>query len=159
MINTPESNIKLTDNQTKAIDIANQKLVVIQNEIAVATKVLNSTKNDSIVATKEKLWQEELLSDIKSKTNEAQSKLDVINTSITTQGEILSSINQEIAQKSISLNSKEMELKDREDNVSKKEEEVFSRQEELSQKEVNHEEISKRFKRKVEMLKEVITQF
>lgn len=156
MITNSESNPVLTEEQQKAIELTTHRLFVLETEISVATKVLGSLRNDSIKASKDKSYQEELLLSISSQVSEGTNKLNSLNETVVKQSELLSSISQEIAQKSTSLNEKEDTLKDREDMVSKKEEEIFERQEILTQKELVFEEKEERFNKRVDKINKAI---
>lgn len=75
MIETPSKNVELTFEQLQQIDVVQKNLANLHNETSIATKLLIVTRKDTEKATKEKVYQEELLADLKIKTEVAEDKL------------------------------------------------------------------------------------
>lgn len=65
MIDSPNENVKLTFEQLQQIDVVEKQLANLQSEIVNANKILKGTKMEADRATKEKIYQEQLLEDVK----------------------------------------------------------------------------------------------
>lgn len=76
MIDSPNENVKLTFEQMQQIDIVQKRLSVLESEITSATKILKGTKSECDRAVKEKLYQEELLANIKEVVEQFTVKKD-----------------------------------------------------------------------------------
>lgn len=139
MIINEEGNVRLTDEQVKAIDVANQRLYGIHNEINSATRTLSALKNDSVVALKDKTYQEEQLSSTVTSVQLAISHLNQVNESVASKTVELSDITQKIAVKGSELVAKENELIKREAEISLKEEELVTRETALTKAESDHD--------------------
>ena len=137
MITNEDSNVQLTPEQLQAIDVAQQRLYNLQNETTVATRTLSALKNDSVVALKDKDYQEKLLADVVSKVTAVQIQLNTLEISANSSREILNSLTQEIAKKSDILAVMEADFKKRDDDLAQKERELTDRETQVSAKEAD----------------------
>lgn len=80
MIETPEKNIVLSFEQQNHLNTFQNKLANLEGEIVKAQKNLKGIKMESERATKEKEYNEELLSEIGSKIEKNQNQLKDIKT-------------------------------------------------------------------------------
>lgn len=117
MIEAPEKNLELTPEQVEKEAIFRQRLQNLENEISIATKNLKVIKADVEKATKEKTYQEEILSNISSNVEEKTSLFNKINQELIDKNELLYQINSKISSTSAEQEAKVMSLKDREDKV------------------------------------------
>jgi len=83
MLNQPENNIKLSDEQALAIEETKSRLANLEAEISIANKNLKGIKLENEKAIKEKIYLEELLAGLSPQIESKQSELQKINDSIT----------------------------------------------------------------------------
>ena len=74
MQTSPNENVKLTFEQMQQIDVVEKRLANLQIEVSLATKLLTETRLDSERLTKERIYQNGLLSDLLRKVEEADLK-------------------------------------------------------------------------------------
>ena len=115
---TNEPNLKLTDEQTKQIEVAINKLNMLQVETIAQQKLLTQTKAENIRALEEKKYleveKEKLeieITDIKKNISTRTDILDGINAEIST-------LEKESVEIKMSQNNREMILKEMEDSAS-----------------------------------------
>lgn len=96
MLIQPESVVIVGDEKQKAIDLANQKLFIIQNEIAIAQKTSRQEKAESERLTKERMYQEELLESSMSAASESVNKLNALSEEVSQSERKLDAIKAEI---------------------------------------------------------------
>lgn len=119
MINNEENNLKLTHEQLEAIDLANQRLSVIQTETAIATKALNSMRIESQTALKDKTYQEEQLTITIALVATNTSRVNQLNEQIEIKVNELASITQNIAVKADELTLRETSILEKEESLNK----------------------------------------
>jgi chromosome segregation ATPase len=127
MLSTPESNVVFTDDQKKQLEVFETRLSNTQSEVRVAAKALSAINNDTVVAIKEREYQDDLLASITAQIDVARKTFDEVNEQIPVARETLSSLQRDIAEKDGAMNVKQMELKDREDAVTKREKDVSTK--------------------------------
>lgn len=144
MLTNEEENPKFTKEETTQINEAQRRLHVLENEISIATKNLSVTKKDAEKAYKEKIYQENLLSETKDKVRQASEFLNELLDQIRESKEILEKntelaqkINTENEEKSNLLNQKEKELFDFESDLKSKSEDYNIKLSELSKEQVS----------------------
>lgn len=152
-------NIKLTPEQTQAIETSQQRLTIIQIEIANTTKALNALKNDSSIALKDANYQKEILANINIQIAQANETLDALKKSIVKNQSIESDLREEIETNTKIQTEKEMSLKDREVTIEKKENDIKNKELALNQLVANHAKEYFNFSTKVVNLKEVLKDF
>lgn len=129
MITNPEeNNIKLTSEQTQAIEETKSRLMNLEVEISIANKNLKALKSDTERITKEKIYQEELLAKVNTQIDDANSRLTSLLGAVLTGTNALSEVNQEIGKKGDILKAMELEFKSREDTLSSKEADLVTRE-------------------------------
>lgn len=157
MYTPEENNVKLTDEQLKAIEMVQHRLTVLQNEVTSATKVLNSIKNDSVVAVRDLAYQNDLLATVTAQVKEAKDKLNVLNETNANLTESNSKLGIEIASKNAELSTKEAGLADKENTILEKENGLSNKKAWLDKSVREFTEEKEEFNAKVAKLKEVIS--
>lgn len=156
MITTPdENNAVLTPEQSKKLDEASLRLANLQNEEIIATKLMNSLKNDLSRIAKEKEYQDSILTETKKQVEDAQKKhieLNVANLSLSTS---IAEINNEIAKNSKAQEDREMALKDREAKNDKKEQQLSLLEDKINRKIESHTKDKEDFVTTVKRLKDI----
>lgn len=74
MRTAPTENVKLTLEQLQQIDVVQTRLSVLESEITTAQKILKGTKSECERATKERLYQEELINGLKEPLEQLEAK-------------------------------------------------------------------------------------
>lgn len=127
MIDTPTDNVKLTFEQMQQIDVVEKRLVVLKNEITISQNLLMGTRMETDRATKEREYQEELLSNLQSQVEDFSNKKDAlvldINSSIEINDKLkleTTKMNEENHRKISEIVSRENELKIKEENFNKR---------------------------------------
>lgn len=127
MIDTPSDNIKLTFEQMQQIDVVEKRLAVLKNEITISQNLLIGTRMEMDRATKEKEYQEELLSNLQTQVEDFSKKKDIlineINSSIETNDKLKeesTKINNENYIKISEINSRQSDLESKEENFNKR---------------------------------------
>jgi len=117
MLNTPNSNVKLTlENIQQEAEIQG-RLSVLQSEITNATKILRGTKMEIDRAIKEKSYQEDLLKKTLQDTEKATNKFNEILVEIKTNEKTLNDIKKESVSIRLSQDNKSQELSKREKDL------------------------------------------
>lgn len=155
----PNKNVQLTFEQLQQINVVENRLGNLQNEIALAVKLLPETRNDLEQATKNKLYQEELLAIVSVKVSEKQSISTNLDEVILEKRVELNQLLSEISTKKSLFDKKEMEFKDREDKISEKEQQLSAQGNAIGKERVILENDKAEFKSKVDKLQEVISTF
>jgi len=156
MLNQPENNIKLSDEQALAIEETKSRLANLEAEISIANKNLKGIKLENEKAIKEKIYLEELLAGLSPQIESKQSELQKINDSITEQSIVLGGLINEAKEQSNVNGAKELELKTREIELKAIESKVFREAEELKQGLVKVAEDKKKIDGFIEKLSAVI---
>ncbi len=76
MITQPENNIRLEENQAKAIEETKIRLLNLESEISIATKNLKNIRTETERATKENAYQNEVLLSLNEQIVSKQVKKD-----------------------------------------------------------------------------------
>lgn len=155
----PESNAKLTFDQLQAIDVTQKRLANLESEVNIATKSLKVAKLDADRATKENLYQNELLGIVTAQVAEKQKKSTELDEQILEKSNELRTISQKVAEFTSKQTIKEMELKDREDKVSAKELQLSNQGNALGKERIILENDKAEHAQKFNKLKEVIQTF
>lgn len=160
MITIPEeNNAVLTPEETAQINEASLRLANLQNEILIATKFLNSLKNDSARISKEKSYEENGLNALLGQVTGQEAKLDSLNEDITGATAKLTDLDKEISEKKVSQETKDKEFSDRENRILEREDSATNFDSILAKKVSDFTTEKEDFKRKVEILKKVISVF
>lgn len=155
----PEPNAKLTFDQLQAIDVTQKRLANLESEVNIATKSLKVAKLDADRATKENLYQNELLGIVTAQVAEKQKKSTELDEQILEKSNELGTISQKVAEFTSKQTIKEMELKDREDKVFAKELQLSNQGNALGKERIILENDKAEHAQKVTKLKEVIQTF
>lgn len=156
MITAPENNIKLTDEQTAAIEEAQSRLLILESQINVQTKNLRTLKIDTDNVTKDRLLLEEEIKKLNDQVSPLKVTIDSLNRQIDEKISELASVTQKIAVKSDELTSKETSLKIREDSIAAKEDELNAREIILSNSEELYEESKQKLEARITRINEAI---
>lgn len=143
MINTPENNLKLSDNDALAIEEAQKRLLNIETLVSISSKNLRTVKIDTENMTKERLGQEELLSTLISKNKELTDLITSLESTKESKIKEISDSNsllESIKNKSYEIESRHSR---REEDISKKEIELAARENNILVKERDLDESSK----------------
>ena len=157
--NTSTSNPTLTFDQLQAIDVAQKRLAVLESEIVNAQKVLKGTKMEADRATKENIYQNDLLVEVSSKVETKQKELEDLKTNFLEISYNLDDLNKEIKEKTKVQADKELELNNRENDISSKETTLQLKENKLASEQNTLEENLLSFNSKVVKLKEVMSKF
>jgi predicted nucleic acid-binding Zn-ribbon protein len=156
MLNQPENNLKLSDDQALAIEETKSRLVNLEAEISIANKNLKGIKLENEKAIKEKIYLEELLASLAPQIESKQSELQKINDSITEQSAVLSDLINKAKEQIKVDGAKELELKTREIELKAIESKVFREAEELKEESAKVAEDKKKIDGFIEQLSAVI---
>jgi chromosome segregation ATPase len=156
MIDNSNENVKLTFEQMQQIDTVQKRLSNIENEVIIAQKNLNVVNKDVLKATREREYQEELISklniEIELKTQEKIKLETAVNE--------MQSYLEEATLKDKELKSehktKEIELVQKEHELSEKDKTLCAKEEKLTRQESQFSEEKNIFASKVDKLKEVL---
>ena len=124
MINSPTENVKLTFEQLQQIDVVQKQLANLQSEINIASKSLNVLKKDCDKVTKERIYQEELLSNLTVDVKKVEDRLGELTKERDTAIAQLDKAREETTKLNSSNCKKDLELKDRENKLQKEEEDL-----------------------------------
>jgi hypothetical protein len=159
MIETTQDNPKLTFDQLQAIDVVEKRLANLESEVNIATKSLRIAKLDADRATKENIYQNELLAIVSAQVIEKQTKATALDEEIIAKSTQLSEIQSQFVEITNKKTAQEMELKEKEDKASAKELELTKKEEVLNKVETQLTLNIEEFNRKVGTLKQVIETF
>lgn len=159
MLNQPENTIKLSDEQTLAIEETKNRLANMEAEISIATKNFKAIKQDTEKAIKERAYEEERLNSIVNQINPLEDKKVELESAIIEKLAELGQINSDIKESTIKQEEKERELNEREGLVIKNEQYLLGKKEILDNKEIEIKDQIDSFNSKVSRLKEVISEF
>ena len=159
MLNQPENTIKLSDEQTLAIEETKNRLANLEAEISIATKNFKTIKQDTEKAIKERVYEEERLNSIVNQIKPLEDKKVELESAIIEKLAELGKINSDIKESVVKQEEKEKELNDREELVVKNDKYLSERKEILDNKEIEIKDQTDSFNSKVSKLKEVISEF
>ena len=126
MISAPEANAVFTDEETRRIEAAKTRLANLEMEIVIASKNLSAIQSETLKATEEKKYQEQLLAAL---TDDVARTREEVN-GLTTRADL--------ARESLTVFQKEREsLKEKADILSK---EISERVDLLTQNEASFSE-------------------
>lgn len=132
MINNPEPSTKLTDEQTKQLQVFYTRLTNLQTETSIATKNLEMLREETIKVSLEKKYTEDTLRDLREKLDQAAKEVDEHVKLVVKSQEELVSHREERGKTDKHHSSKQKELAAREEEVVKSENMLKSLQEDLS---------------------------
>ena len=159
MLTQPENTIKLSDEQTLAIEETKNRLANLEAEISIATKNFKTIKQDTEKAIKERVYEEERLNSIVNQIKPLEDKKVELESAIIEKIAELGKINSDIKESVVKQEEKEKELNDREELVVKNDKYLSERKEILDNKEIEIKDQTDSFNSKVSKLKEVISEF
>ena len=159
MLTQPENTIKLSDEQTLAIEETKNRLANMEAEISIATKNFKTIKQDTEKAIKERAYEEERLSSIVNQIKPLEDKKVELESAIIEKIAELGKINSDIKESVVKQEEKEKELNDREELVVKNDKYLSERKEILDNKEIEIKDQTDSFNSKISKLKEVISEF
>ena len=159
MLNQPENTIKLSDEQTLAIEETKNRLANLEAEISIATKNFKTIKQDTEKAIKERVYEEERLNSIVNQIKPLEDKKVELESAIIEKIAELGKINSDIKESVVKQEEKEKELNDREELVVKNDKYLSERKEILDNKEIEIKDQTDSFNSKISKLKEVISEF
>jgi len=159
MLNQETENVKLDFEQLQKIDVVQKRLANLESEINIASKNLTALKKDTDRIYKEKTYQEELLADLTSKTDDKKLQSSKLDESITEHTAMLNKIIEEYKEHKEKITTEKIESSNREEMISKKEAELDEKSKELNEKLVEYTNNVSVFFSKVAKLKEVISTF
>ncbi len=140
MITTPETNIKLSDNDALAIEEAQRRLLNVETLVSISQKNLRTIKLDTENVTRERLSQEELLNTLVSKNKELSDLSDSLSSAKDAKAKEVRDAGADL--ESIRAKSAEIEAghAQREKDIAGKEAELVSRETSIASKEKEMEE-------------------
>lgn len=157
MIISPESNVKFTDEQTKAIELAQGRLVVIQNEFLIAQKALKQANSDTLATTKERLYQEELLAKLEESAKPLEEKLSTLRSQVIESEDILKTnienariVGEENEKLSASLTKRESVVSELESSLKDKEKDLNIKLTQLSEEQLKIAKAKDAFSKAIE---------
>lgn len=159
MNTAPSENVVLSSAQLNQINTVERKLTNLSNEVTIGKKELLATSNDLERITKEKEYQQELLTIVSAQLVEAQSVVDKLNESKLVLSDELAKLSSDIAAKTSVHTAKETELKDREDAVAEREQQSSNRHDAWAKAEILHGNETEEFNEKVAKLQAVLKEF
>ena len=159
MLTQPENTIKLSDEQTLAIEETKNRLANLEAEISIATKNFKTIKQDTEKAIKERVYEEERLNSIVNQIKPLEDKKVELESAIIEKIAELGKINSDIKESVVKQEEKEKELNDREELVVKNDKYLSERKEILDNKEIEIKDQTDSFNSKISKLKEVISEF
>jgi hypothetical protein len=127
-ISNEEANIKLTPEQTQAIEETKARLFNLESEISIANKNLKFIKGESEKAIKDRIYQEELLEKVSIQVREEETRLATLIASTLSGSNALSEINQEVAKKKEEFATLVTSMRDKAEYISFKENELITRE-------------------------------
>ncbi len=130
-------NVRLEDKQVQTLEEYKSRLINLESEISIASKNLKVIKGETERAIVDRKYQQKGLEDVNAKIDEANTRLGVLFTAVTTAGTSLGEINQEIGKKTDILRAMEEEFKKREDAISAKETDLERREATVSFREID----------------------
>ncbi len=158
MTEQPVANVKLTLEQLQQIDLVETRMANLQSELKNGYRDLNILTNDTQRITKEREYQQELLTGLSQQVKDAQAKVDALNTIHSETSTVLANLNAEISSKIADITTKEMALKDREDVNIAKEVELVERESKVSHKEADLLERTNALKVRITRISQVINE-
>jgi len=123
MITTPEETIKLTEEQQKQIEVVQTRLANLENEVVIANKALVAIKAESVSATKERMYQEELLTQTKQAIEDSKKDLEDVTKLLADAKMELISVTTEIDSTKTQYESRVQDIQERELAISTAEKE------------------------------------
>lgn len=159
MINNNEPNIKLTPEQIQTIEETKLRLLNLETDISINTKNLKGIKSETERATKEIVYQTELLETITAQVNEKQVALSKINEELAEKSTEVNKMLNDFMNEKVAHEKRVMELKDREDKVTAEELKLAEHEKVVSKLTAEREQEEDIFNEKVAKLKEVIKDF
>lgn len=159
MINTPSNNIILSIEEQNRVNFLENRLKNFQDEITIAKKQLEDTRIECDKVTKERIYQEELITKAEIKLYPLVTKVGELEKEIVDKTDELDHLLNEIHTKIVGQETKNTELKDREEKIESQERDLTSREKLITGK--NNELINQidTFDIKVTKLKEIIATF
>lgn len=142
MLTQPENTIKLSDEQQLAIEEVKNRLSNLESEISIANKNLKGIKLETEKAIKDKMYQEELLSNVVDKISNSTKELSELEPKVTEKTEQLNNLLSTIQKESNSHEIKKTELLSKEKAI-KDEEVKLSENQEAFRKEKSEFEVEK----------------
>lgn len=155
----PTENVKLSFEQLQAEDVAKKRLANLESEISIATRNLKILKGDTDRATKENIYQNEMLSTVCDQVIDKQNKATKLDEEILEKSAQLNQLLSECKGYGDKIISDKMSLKDREDTVSKREQEVIDKSKKIDENNQLLQSHIETHNKKVSKLKEVIATF
>lgn len=159
MITTPETTIKLSDDQTAQLETYQLRLANLQNEISVHNKILSALKNDNARLAQEKEDTLKSVSKAITDLGEIQTKLAIAQETHGTLSASLVETQKDLATKVTANELKGMELKNKEDSLTKQEFDLNVKESIVNKKMAEHESYKTDFNNKVASLTEAIKTF
>lgn len=156
MITQPENNIRLSDEQSIALEQFQTRLSNIETEITIASKNLKSIKVDTEKAIKEKLFLEEAIEKLNKEIDTLGNNKDILANSINEGEKLLKNLSDEHAKLKSEQDLVRVELKEREEKIKENETLVSKEKEELESKLSEVEQLKQKLTSFKESLLEVI---
>lgn len=159
MLNQETKNVELSFDQLQAIDQSKKILANLESEVSIATRNLRILKGDTDRATKENIYQNELLTNVSAQVIEKQKKASELDEEILAKSNQLSTLNAEVREQGTEQTKTLMSFKDREDAISAKELQLSNLGNTIGKERIILNSDISEHNKKVVKLKEVISTF
>lgn len=154
MYSAPEKNVELTHEQVEKLDLFNARVSKLDANIREAKTELSAVQQEVEKATKEREYQEQLLTKLVACTNEKQAELQSVTDSLTNLKDEYAKLLEVVKNTTSDLSKKESELRDREALVLESEKNIAERREVLVKEEKNQQEKRKEIEEAQEAFKQ-----
>lgn len=131
MISAPESNVVLTDEETRRIETVKTRVQNLETEVAIATKNLAAIKQEIVRATEEKTYTQETLDSLASELAAKAEELAGIKASLNAGREAVEDASKERVELLKDLEEKSEEFTARETLLAQNEESFAAKLQEL----------------------------
>lgn len=131
MITTPESNIVLSEEQDRKLEIVRARLSNLEAEITIATKNLSVLNKDIVKAKEEKVYIEQQVETLRDLFTSLEKQRQTLNESTATQKANLIVLRTETANLIAENEVLFKEHKDKEDDMAVREEKLVAREQEV----------------------------
>ncbi len=152
----PISNVKLTLEQLQQLEVVETRLGNLQNEIKIGTRQLQAVTNDSVRITKEKEYQQCLLSKLEEQVKVAQGDITRLNEQKLSLSDDLNHAKEELSEVRSSSDRKMAEITEQVKLHEAKEAELVTRETSIASAEYNYENRNSALQAKINRINEAI---
>lgn len=124
-------NPKLTSDQLAALLEFQVRISNLENEVSIVARTLRANKLESERSLKERMYQENLLSDVNSKVNIAATNLQELQETITVKTSELNILIEKIKTLNLEQENKNISLREKEEKIAVKEQQLIEKENSL----------------------------